>query len=386
MRGSQGAVISVVLALAGACSVPAPAERVAPSESVASASSAASASSPSISPGADPTATAEPVASTIAEPGDPTLLLTGRGVEALGGGGTDVVMRIGAAGFRLPEGEQLYDLHGDRVLSVIADPDGANARMVVRDLNGAIIREFDTGMQVPQTGIVRGEDVYFGGIDFAVLDDPMTAMDRGAWVVHGDAPAEPLIAPAEGLAIYHAFERSPDGQTIGISFGTQGRNSTVLIRSGSDRVEIPRAGLIAMTNDVALLIGMFSDVTAFAIADGAELWRAETEGLYYGRYATTDGTRIVISSIENPDKDGDGISEDQLRIEVLDGLRGTVQRDVPLPGDAYRTVMPTLSSDRYAALFDGVIPDAAEGSRVVQIVDLETGQLLDVELAFGDVP
>jgi hypothetical protein len=314
------------------------------------------------------------------------MVLTGRAVEALGAGGIDLVMRIGAAGFRLPEGERLYNVDGDRVLSVAADAEGGTARMIVRDLNGALVREFDVGMQVPQTGIIRDDDVYFGGIDFAVLGDPDTATDRGAWVARGDAPPELLVAPDDGLAIYQAFELSPDGRTIGISLSTEDAFVTILMRQGSDPVEIPKGGLIALTNEVALLIGRFSDVTAHSISDGAELWRAETEGAYYHRYATSDGARIVMSSIEDAG-DNDGRSSDQMRIEVWDALTGTVEQTVLISTEAHLlTVQPTLSSDRYVALFDGVLPNADEGSKVVQIVDLASGQLLDVELEFGDVP
>lgn len=232
----------------------------------------------------------------IGEPDDPAEVLAGRAVEALGGGGIDAVMRIGAPGFLLSEHEHLLDVHGDRVLSGrIEDGDG-NAQLIVRDLVGDLLREIDTGMEVPQTAIVRGDDVYFGGIDFPEDGDPFEAMDRGAWVARGDAPPELIVAATPGVAIYHTFELSPDGRTIGISRCGEDACTTILMRQGSATVEVPKPGLIALTNDVALLIGRFSDVTAHAIAGGAELWRAETEGVYYGRYATTDGTRIVISS------------------------------------------------------------------------------------------
>ena len=381
MRGRRWAAAGIALVLAGACSVQVPAESVDP------VSPSAAIGSPLATPVPDNTAPSPAAASSpIAAGDDPATVLIGRAVEALGTLGADVVMRIGAPGYRLPEGERLYNLEGDRVLSVIADPDGANARMVVRDLSGARLREFDTGMQVPQTGIIRGEDVYFGGIDFGVLDDPTTATDRGAWVVHGDAPPEPLITARQGLAIYHAFERSPDGRTVGISHCGEEACATTLLRQGAAPVEIPKAGLIALTNDVALLIGLFSDVTAYAISDGSELWRAETEGTYYFRYATSDGTRIVMSSIEDAGDD-DGRSSDQMRIEVWDALTGTVEQTVLVSTEEHLfTLQPTLSSDRYVALFDGVIPDTDDGSKVVRIVDLEAGALLDVELAFGPVP
>jgi hypothetical protein len=371
----------MIVVLVGACSVEAPAESGEPvrqSDPI---------NSPMVSPAPDATTTPAPsVSSPIAETDDPALVLTGRAVEALGHLGADVVMRIGAPGFRLPEGERLYNLDGDRVLSTIADPTGANARMIVRDLSGAMLHDFDTGMQVPQTGIVRGDDVYFGGIDFEVLGDPMTAVDRGAWVVHGDAPPESIIAARPGLAIYHAFERSPDGRTVGISHCAEEACATTLLRQDASPVEIPKPGLIALTNEVALLIGLFSDVTAYAISDGRELWRAETEGTYYFRYATSDGTRIVMSSIEDGGDD-DGRSTDQMRIVVWDALTGTVEQTVLVSTEEHLfTLQPTLSTDRYVTLFDGVIPDTDDGSKVVHVVDLAIGELLDVELAFGPVP
>jgi hypothetical protein len=141
-----------------------------------------------------------------------------------------------------------------------------------------------------------------------------------------------------------------------------------------------------LTNEVALLIGLFSDITAYAISDGAELWRAETDGVYYFRYATTDGARIVISSIEDAG-DGDRNTTDQMRLEVLDAFTGTVERTVLVSTEhSLRTVQPTLSSDRYIALFDGVLPHAEEGTKAIQIVDLDAGKLLDVELTLGAVP
>lgn len=357
-------------------------------ESGAPLLSAAPASSPTPldSRGPDATGTDPAESLPITVPGNPAEALAGLAVEALGAGGSDVVMRIGAEGFRLPENERLYNLHGDRVLTAIADSEGGNARLIVRDLSGAPIRGFDTGMQVPQTGIVRGGDVYFGGIDFGEDGDPFTAMDRGAWVARGQTPLESIVGARPGLAIYHAFELSPDGRTVGVSHCWEGTCATTLRREGAPTVEIPKAGLIALTNEVALLIGLFSDVTAYAISDGAELWRAETEGTYYFRYATSDGARIVISSIDDAGDD-DGRSTDQLRIEDLDALTGTVERTVLVSTEiSLLAVQPTLSSDRYVALFDGILPNADEGSQVVQVVDLDAGQLLDLELAFGDVP
>ncbi len=369
------------LVLLGACSVPGPAD------SVPSPAGAGSVASPT------PLETAEAEASATAplesfppvEPGDPTAELTGRAVEALGGGEIDAVMRIGAEGFRLPEGERLYDVHGDRVLSVRADPESGSARLIVRDLAGDVLWEIDAGMQVPQTASIRGDDVYFGGIDFGVLGDPDSALDRGSWVAYGDARPEPIVAARNELAIYSAFERSPDGRTVGIWRCGEDACTTTLVRRGSDPVEIPQPGLIALTNEVALLIGRFSDVTAFAASDGAELWRAETTGVYYGRYATTDGTRIVISSIEDAG-DNDGNTSDQLRIEVLDALTGAAEQTVLVPVESSVWVEPSLSSDRYVAILERVLPIADEGPHIVRFVDLEAGRLLDLELLLGEVP
>jgi hypothetical protein len=366
MRASKWAVTGVVcLILVGACS----------------------AANPTESRGPDDTGT-DPVGSIlIAEPDDPAEVLAGRAVEALGTGGIDVVMRIGAEGFRLQENERLYDVHGDRVLSVRTDSEDGNARLIVRDLAGNLLREIGAGMQVPQTGIVRGDDVYFGGIDFAEAEDPFDAWDRGAWVAHGDAAPESIVAAKEGfVAIYHTFELSPDGRTVGISLSAEGGFTTILMREGSAPVEIPKPGLIALTNDVALLIGQFRDVTAYAISDGAELWHAKTDGAYYERYATADGTRIIISSLEDAGDD-DGNSTDQMRLEVMDARTGVVEQTVLVPTEhALSWVAPTLSSDRYVAILDTVLPNADEGPNAVRVVDLAEGRLLDLELMLGDVP
>jgi hypothetical protein len=322
------------------------------------------------------------------EPDDPAAAaaaLTGRAMEALGEGGADVVARIGADGFRLPDGERLVDVHGDRVLAARSGVDGATATLVVRDVDGELVREIDTGMHIPQTGIVRGEDVYFAGVDLGEDDaDLVDAADRGAWIAHGDAPPEPLLPAEDGLAVYTAIERSPDGRTIGI-WRCGEICATILIGPAGDAVKVPRPGLIALTDEVALVIGAFSDVTAFAVDDGAELWRAETDGAYYGRYATTDGGRIVLSSIENVGDDTN--TTDQLRIEVLDAMTGAVERTVLVStGQSLLWVVRSLSSDRYVAILDSVLPNVDDGPHEVQVVDLETRQLLDVALALGDVP
>jgi hypothetical protein len=332
--------------------------------------------------GSDP-ATSSP----IVESDDPAEALAGRAVEGIGAGGIDVVMRIGAKGFRLAEDEHLLDVHGDRVLSGRKGPEGGGLRLIVRDLAGTLLRELDAGMQVPQTAIIRGDDVYFGGIDVHEDDTgfPLTT-DRGAWVAHADGSPETVVVAIEGQAIYHALERSPDGRTVGISRCGETDCATILIGPDGHVAEVPKAGLIALTNDVALLIGKFSDVTAYAVDDGAELWRAETEGFYYGRYTTADGQRIVLSTLED-DGDGDPNTQDQLRIELLDAATGAVVRTVLVSTEkAFLWLEPSLSSDRYVAILDTVVPKADEGSRAVQVVDLDAGRLLDVELSLGDVP
>jgi hypothetical protein len=367
------------LILAGACTVADPAESVV----------GVGSPTPVDSRGPDATGTDRTGSLPIAEPDDPTEELFGRAVEALGDGGIDVVMRIGAEGFRLPEHEVLLDVHGDRVLSARTDPDGGNTRLIVRDLAGAPLREIDTGMQIPQTAIVRAEDVYFGGADAREDDDGLVVTDRGAWVARGEAPPEQIVAANQGpglLSRYNSIRLSPDGLTVGISRCGEEACATILMRQGSPTVEIPKPGLIALTNEVALVIGQFSDVTAYAIADGAELWRANTDGVYYDRYATADGARIVMSSIEDAGDD-DGNSTDQLRLEVMDARTGVVERTVLLStDDALLWVAPSLSSDRYVAILDSILPNADEGPHVVHIVDLDAGRLLDVELMLGGVP
>lgn len=334
-----------------------------------------------------PLASPAPTAATshAVESDDPVSALTGRAVEALGAGGADVVLRIGAEGFRLPKGERLYDVDGDRVLSARPNPDRGPAWLVVRDLEGNLVREIATGMEIPQTGIVRGDDVYFGGInlgkDATVVE---LAIDRGVWVAHGDAPPAPILAAEAGVAVYSTIERSPDGGTVGI-WRCGEICSTILIGPDGDIVELPKPGLIALTNEVALLIGQFNDVTAYAVDDGAELWRAETDGIYYERYATTDGERIVLSAFVHA---GDtGTSTDQLRVELLDASTGTVERSVRVSTEEpFLWVEPSLSTDRYVAILNTVLPKAGEGPHAVQVIDLETGLLLDVELLLGDLP
>ena len=224
------------------------------------------------------------VPSSIVEPGDPTAALTGRAVEGIATGGPDVVLRIGAEGFRLP-GESIFDVHDDRVLSARAHRGGASAELIVRDLEGNVLREIDTGMQIPQTGIVRGEDVYFGGIDAGPNGtDIDAATDQGGWVARGDAPPERIRAPGAGLAIYHEIERSPDGNIVG--FWRCGvACSTTLIRRDGAQIELPNGGLIAMSNGMALQIGGFNEVVAYSTDDGRELWRAGPRG------CSTSGTR-----------------------------------------------------------------------------------------------
>jgi hypothetical protein len=259
-------------------------------------------------------------------------------------------------------------------------------RLIVRDLEGDQLREIETGMQLPQIAIVRGDDVYFGGVDAHKDDSGLVTTDRGAWVARGDAPPEPILSARNEPAIYQAIERSPDGRTVGVTRCGEEACTTTLIREGAAPIAIPKPGLIALTNEVALMIGRFSDVTAHSALDGSELWRAETKGAYYERYATADGARIVLSSVDDAG-DSDGQSTDQLTIEVLDALTGAIEKTVRIPTDSGLVwVAPTLSSDRYVALLQNVLPNADEGSRAVRVVDLDAGRPLDLELLLGDVP
>lgn len=325
-------------------------------------------------------------AATVLGPGDPTAELTGLAVAGIGDGGTDFILRIGMDGFRLPDDEATFDIHGERVLTARAGMDGSFARLIVRDLEGVLVREIDSGMHLPQTGIVRGDDVYFGGVDLGPTgDDIDAAEDRGAWIARGDAMPERIQAPSgAGLAVYSDFLLSPDGNTVGI-WRCGEICSTLLIGPGGGPLELAKPGLIALTDEVALTIGAFSDVTAFSSQDGRELWRAATQGIYYGRYATSDGRRIVLSSIE-PVEGGDE-SERQLRVDLLEAMTGEVVRSVVVPIDGPQPwVEPALSTDRYVAVLDTVIPNPDDGADVVRVIDLEAGELLDVELRLGDVP
>jgi hypothetical protein len=331
------------------------------------------------------TSPSAPVPSVIVQPGDPTAELTGRAVEGIATGGPDVVLRIGAEGFRLPR-ESIFDVHDDRVLSARVGHDGSFAQLIVRDLEGNVIREIDSGMHLPQTGIVRGDDVYFGGLDLGPNGDDLdAATDRGGWVARGDAPPERILAPGAGVAIYHEIERSPDGNTVGFWRCGEARCSTTLLRRDGAPIELPNGGVIAMSNEMALQIGRFNVVVAYSIDDGRELWRAETTGLYYDRYATMDGGRLVLSAIE-PLPGGDG-TEDQLRVDLLDAVTGAVERSVVIPIDGPQPwVSRSLSTDRYVAVLDAVLPNPDEGPHAVHVIDLEAGVLLDVELTLGDVP
>jgi hypothetical protein len=240
-------------------------------------------------------------------------------------------------------------------------------------------------MHLPQTGIVRGDDVYFGGLDLGPEGDDLdAATDLGVWVAHGGAPPE-LVREGEGagLAVYTEIERSPDGATVGV-WRCGESCSTILLRPGDDPVEIAKPGLIALTNDVALLIGDFSEVVAYRTDDGTELWRATTVGYYDDRYATSDGERIVLTSVEPAPGGG---STDQLRVEVLDAATGEVRTTV-LVSTAEMLLWPSasLSTDRYLALLEAVTPGPDDPRKTVHVVDLEAGVLLDDELNLGPVP
>src|ERR671912_1099786 len=196
MRGFLGAASGIVLILVAACSaVPGDSDTRAGSP----LSIASGASTGSTGPlGSGPVAATEAASPPSAEPDDPAVALAGRAVEALGAGGIDLVMRIGVPGFRLPDPEALLDIHGDRVLSGRIDDVDGKARLIVRDLDGVSLYEIDTGMQIPQEAVVRGNDVYFGGVDTHEDATGLVGTDRGAWIARGDAAAEPLLAPTRG--------------------------------------------------------------------------------------------------------------------------------------------------------------------------------------------
>jgi hypothetical protein len=335
-------------------------------------------------PTADGTSPATPSVSASVAPETAAEVLAGRPVAGIATGGADVVLRLGAEGFRLPADENLYDAHGDRALSARKAADLDTVNLVVRDLDGQVVREIESGMQIPQAAIVQGDDVYFAGVDAEEGDAGLVVTDRGAWVARGDRPPEPLVAPRDRMR-YEAFHVSPDGRTVGLWACSEEACSTILIGPDGHAVEIPKPGLIALANDVALLIGRFSDVTAYGVADGAELWRAETDGAYYERFATSDGSGFVISSVEDAGN-GDGNSTDQLRIEVLDAQTGAIEKTVLVSTEeTLLWVAPSLSTDRFVALTEEVLPHPDEGSQSVLVVDLGEGQLLDTPLELGAV-
>lgn len=240
-------------------------------------------------------------------------------------------------------------------------------------------------MEIPQTAIVRGESVYFAGVDIVYDDEGLieSTTDRGVWVVRGDAPPEPIYAP-ELPVIYSRLHLSPDEQTVAFTRCDDECTTTIV---GPERtvVEVPKPELILLANEVALVIAPHDDTTnqviAFAIADGAELWRSDA-GPYWNRYETSDGDSFVLSASERLE----GISE-QLRIDRVDAKTGAIEQSVKLPEeDALLWLAPSLSTDRYAVTLQTILPDPDEGSRSVSVVDLEAGEVLDLELTLGDVP
>jgi len=320
-----------------------------------------------------------------AAPADPVATLTGLAIEAIDGL-ADAVLRIGADGFRLPKDEALFNVYGDRVLSARSAPGERDTRLLVRDLDGALIREIDPGFPVPQTGIVRGEDVYFGGIDADLDAADLAIVDRGVWIARGDSPPEQIFEPPEPEGTYHEIHLSPDGRTVGIWRCGVGSCTTILIGPDGAMLEIPQPGLVVLTNEVAVLIEDFTTLIGFSVSGGAELWRLQTAGLYFTRYAMSDGSRMVMSTLED-DGDNDGDTQDQYRIEVIEVATGEIQQTVLVPYDEERWILaPTLSTDRYVGLVPTILPDASEGPTAVAIVDLVEGRLLDMELTLGALP
>ena len=94
---------------------------------------------------------------------------------------------------------------------------------------------------------------------------------------------------------------------------------------------------------------------------------------------------MVLSAIEPVP--GGAETDDQLRVDVLDALTGVVARSVIIPIDGPQLVVGrSLSTDRYAALLDVILPNPDDGPHAVRVIDLEAGVLLDLELQLGDVP
>jgi hypothetical protein len=307
---------------------------------------------------------------------DPARALAGRPVAGLAEGGVDAVLRIGQPGWALPEAEALLDIHGDRVLSGIGDPDGSNARLRVRDLEGTLIHTIEAGFNIPQAAIVRGDEVFFAGVQADPDGDDLDFEDRGVWVARGEEPPQ-LVVAESGVARYHELHLSPDGRTLGI-WACGFECSSVLVDRSGRTLKIDQPGLDALTNQAAVLLASWSGIVAHDVSTGTELWRRESDGTNWGRHALADGRRLIHSVIED---EGD---PDQLRMELIDAATGTVELTVRVPADGPGWyVSPTLSTDRFAVLVPSVLPDAEDAPIGVMVVDLDDGEIVDVDLALG---
>jgi hypothetical protein len=377
---ASGLAVAVVLALtgcSGAGSTPEtgspdvadtsgmPATSAAPGSSSAPEPSASAASEPSASAGREPSAADDPVQA-----------LTGRAVEGLADK-DDAILRIGAPGWALPD-EAIFDVFGDRVLSAVAGEADANARLRIRDLAGNVIREIDAGFNLPQTGIVRGDDVIYAGVQFPPDKDPFDNEDRGVWIAHGDRSPERIVDPSDTI-VYRTLVRSPDGRTIGAEACGEACRTLLVPDAGEPRV-IDRPGLDALTDDTAVFLASWSGIAGVGVDDGVVRWTHDPgDGVNWGRYATADGRRIVHAT--SLDGEEPGSAGDVFRIEVIDGTSGEVERTIDIPIDEVRWgLAPELSTDRYGVLLSTVLPKAEDAPVPVRVVDLADGETLDIDL------
>lgn len=192
------------------------------------------------------------------------------------------------------------------------------------------------------------------------------------WVARGDDAPRQVMQP-RGAIRYQELNLSPDGRILGIWVCGLDCRSILLDRSGRD-VQIEAPGLDALTNTAAILLVSWSGIAGYAVDDGVELWRRESDGTNWGRHALADGRRLLHAVM-----DGEGAG--QLVVEIIDGISGTVELsvEVPVEGPSWY-VSPTLSTDRFAVLVPGVLPDAEEAPLEIRVVDLSNGRLVDTDL------
>lgn len=331
------------------------------------------------SPSTRAAATLSPAGPPASVEADPELALIGRPVAALAEDGQDAVLRIGEPGWTLPDGEILLDIHGDRVLSAITDRSAAEARLLVRDLGGAVLRTIDAGFNVPQAAIVRGDEVFYAGVQADPYSDELEFEDRGVWLARdGEAPRQ--VMQPMGAIRYQELNLSPDGRTLGIWVCGIGCRSILLDRSGRD-VQVEAPGLDVLTNDAAILLASWSGIAGYGVDDGAELWQHELDGTNWGRHALADGRRLLHAVLQSEG------GADRLVLELIDGTSGTVELSVEIPAEGPSWyVSPTLSTDRFAVLVPGVLPDAGDAPLEIMVLDLSDGRLVETDLRLEPIP